>query len=479
MDIHILRDGTQIGPFTEDAVQSLLKQGSVQINDLAWRPGMPQWVPLVNLLYPGTTPPPPPTMVAPPPPPPAEVPPVEAPDVAIPVAAAPAAPPGEPATEKQKAFLSYMGVAFAPDVTREAASFIVNDTMENPKNPVRLAQWNLDRLKLYPQLFAAEVLARKENRSQRFLEISQGAGAEFFNKVTKAHCQVLVGYLDVKHPNWDADEREATWNYFFPAIAEKFPQLLTHAAKGKFKYPEGPKVAAELSSPVKVKARPAKSRPLALLKGVFFGVAILGILWLVKTKVIDVQGHESGNPVAGKPASPAPARSGPAEERSAAAKPAALPPSEAPAPVAEKTPDAGPPAGEMAAATNPASPAAAPNTGSPAGAPAPSMAPATGNSISLFGTELTPAAAAPATAAAPSNLPPATPLRTTLLLTKAVEIPNAFGKVTLKPGTPVKLIQVSGASIKVQYLNDIVTIPTSSTDFGTDPATPPAAPVAQ
>ena len=35
MDIHILRDGKQTGPFSEETLQVLLKQGSIMINDLA------------------------------------------------------------------------------------------------------------------------------------------------------------------------------------------------------------------------------------------------------------------------------------------------------------------------------------------------------------------------------------------------------------------------------------------------------------
>ena len=112
MDIRILRDGTEIGPFPEETVQTLLQQGSIAITDLAWCPGLPQWVPLANLLYASDTPPPPPGSVPPPPPIPqaAEVP-FELPQVTA-----------EPATAKQKAFLTYMGVAFAAEIDREDAS---------------------------------------------------------------------------------------------------------------------------------------------------------------------------------------------------------------------------------------------------------------------------------------------------------------------------------------------------------------------
>ena len=37
MNIYILREGNQEGPFSEEATQNMLKQGSVLIGDLAWR----------------------------------------------------------------------------------------------------------------------------------------------------------------------------------------------------------------------------------------------------------------------------------------------------------------------------------------------------------------------------------------------------------------------------------------------------------
>ncbi|HYR58726.1 MAG TPA: DUF4339 domain-containing protein [Chthoniobacteraceae bacterium] len=265
MDIQILHDGDETGPYTEEAVQALLKDGSVRIDDLAWRPGMDDWIPLVKLLYPAAS------------------------------AAAPARPAApvdedaaragarEPATKRQKAFLSYLGIAFPPEITREDASLLVNDAMENPKDPARVARWNDERLRLYPELFAAEIQARKENRAQRYFEICQEEGAACFDKVTRAHCQVLVGHLDVRFPNWDANEREAPWKYFFPALAEKFPQLVTEEGKEKLKQLEGaraPEPAAH-SSPVVARTRSSSpvKKILALVRGAIIGLVILAALW--------------------------------------------------------------------------------------------------------------------------------------------------------------------------------------------------------
>ena len=50
MDIFILHDGKEIGPFGEETAQTLINQGTVEADDLAWRPGMTNWITLRTLL---------------------------------------------------------------------------------------------------------------------------------------------------------------------------------------------------------------------------------------------------------------------------------------------------------------------------------------------------------------------------------------------------------------------------------------------
>ena len=46
MDIHIQRDGQQMGPYTLEQISEYLSQDSLLITDYAWHAGLPQWVPL-------------------------------------------------------------------------------------------------------------------------------------------------------------------------------------------------------------------------------------------------------------------------------------------------------------------------------------------------------------------------------------------------------------------------------------------------
>jgi hypothetical protein len=126
------------------------------------------------------------------------------------------------------------------------------------------------------------VQTRKEDRVQLFFDLCQTAGADHFTGVTKAHCQVLVAFLDVKFPRWDADQAEATERYFFPAIAEKFPQLVNKAWRGRLHYGDGASVSGRTrhSPAIKAPEKPATAFG-AIVRGVFVGLFILAVLYLV------------------------------------------------------------------------------------------------------------------------------------------------------------------------------------------------------
>ncbi len=498
MDIYILRDGAQIGPFSEETTQRLLKQGSVLLTDMAWTQDMPQWIPLQNVLYPvqpGTTPPPPP--------PPLQS--APAPEtVAAPAPAAPAAAvSSEPATPRQKAFLSYMGLPFGDNIGKEEAALLMHNAMENPKDAARVAKWNDDRLRLHPELFAAEIQAKKDSRSQKFFDLAHTMGADCFDGLTKAHAQVLVGYLDVKFPNWDANETEAAWNYFFPAVAEKFPDVVREEWRDRLKYPTGPKVSAALKgrrASQKITKKQSSLSPFyALCKGLVIGILtlliIVGGLWgyknpdivsaLVKksgvegmvkaTKIVMVSGASPAPTTTPAPTAPSPELAAndagltpadPAMTPDAGATPAAptapAAPSEsapaemtAPAPSEAAAPAATPPA-------RPATPAKPQSSldslfGPPAGSsPMAPSAPAAGSA------EATPAAPTAPTAPVAPTAPAS---KTTVTLTRAVDANLAFGRAKIPAGTQLKIVSRDATSVKVSYLNTVVTIPLAATDL--------------
>ena len=429
MEIYILRAGKETGPFNEETTQALLKSGSVMINDLAWTTGLSNWTPLIQVLYPSATSRQ--TM------PPAETRPSE-----------------EPATARQKAFLSYIGVRFPTDITRERAAILASEAVENPKSSARVKQWDEDRLKLHPELFAEELQAKKEKRPSVFLALCQTEGMDRFVGVTKAHCQVLMGYLDVRFPNWDAHDPATATEYFFAAIAEKFPQVVRKRWRGKFKFPDGPKVAAELLSKGAVGNRPRAALTAGVLvRGVVVGLVIFLIVYVGKELLLKdgapSAGREMASPATAFIKSTAPQDEPPklARESSGAAstiepvstkidEPASTQETTAPVSPVEKT----------ASATPPAPPTDTTPTFDQPAAPAPSPTDVSNTPVDT----------------ATANQHPA---RTLAAITKPTDVHLRFGKARLPVGTKLKIISQDGAVIRASHLGEEVLVPIENTDL--------------
>jgi type IV secretory pathway VirB10-like protein len=187
----------------------------------------------------------------------------------------------------------------------------------------------------------------------------------------------------------------------------------------------------------------------AVMRGVFVGLLILGLLWIGRGA------FASKTPPAKKSAA-------------TAATPAA---EEAAAPVANVAP-ATAPEKKTAAMQAPEKPATAAAPPAPAPAPAspePAMAAAEAK-LPDAKSDLPAMSETPAAAAAPGLIPPS-PARTSVILTKAVQIPlPPYGKISIPPGTTVKIVAQNGSALTVRYLDHEVTVPASSTDLGTDTA---------
>ncbi len=439
MDIYILREGQEIGPFNEAKTHTLLNQGSIGMTDLSWCPGMSKWLPLSEVI--------------------SSLPTEDSePEESIAAAESQAATneisdaPFESATRKQRALLAFLGIAVENLLSRTQAALIISDTMEDATCSGRFSQWQTERLTLHPDLFAAEIQAKRAGRADHFHHLAHTEGAAYFVNFAKPHAQALVSYLDLSFPTWDTKEATAARDYFFPAIAEKFPQHVKPEWQGRLHYPNGVKGTPELAGPTPaLRPPPARSGGLpimAMARGIFFGLLILGVAWFVRKKLTGADANAAGPGAASsaKATAPAPAATAVAEASSATADAAPPSPTTAPAesPETMQTPDAAASSsGEMTA------PAAA----------APPVMPATDS--------------APAARTVPSAPPPAmTPIR----LTKPAEVKLAFGKVVLPAGTTVKFLAQEGPWLRVQYIKDTIFVPATSTNVNDLPPAPAAEP---
>jgi hypothetical protein len=52
LDFYVAREGKHFGPFTEADARNYLADGRVRADDLCWRPGMDNWLPVSQVLLP-------------------------------------------------------------------------------------------------------------------------------------------------------------------------------------------------------------------------------------------------------------------------------------------------------------------------------------------------------------------------------------------------------------------------------------------
>lgn len=475
MEIFIIRDGQQSGPFSEDAVQKMLADGSVRTQDVGWYKGLPSWLPLGELLKsqpaPGGGSP--------------------APDAATPPSpTSGSSRDSAPMTAKQRAFLKYLGAEFGENVTMQRAAIAVSEALENPKLQARIRKWHDEKLRLHPDVFQDEIDFRKANRAIRYTELCQTEGAEVVRDVTKAHVQVLIESLDKLYPNWEAEPRSALWDYLFPSIGEHFPKLVRTAWKGRLKLGGTSKVAA-MAAGVQAGQQPSAAMVpppappsvlMAIGRGIVYGAIALAVI-IGGKYVWDQQLAGKSKPVPNNPpAAPAPA------EPVAAPPEAALPAAAPAAPVEKAAVPENPP--EKVPAPEPEKPAPAPASAAvpTPDAPAPPPAPPMAESKPPVPEEK-PAAPAPAAPtaepkpAAPAEQPvnpPATASppavsRTSVTLLQGIAVNLANGQVTLPAGTPLKLLAIDGANLRVGWNNNVFLVPAVATDVATHPPATPAA----
>jgi hypothetical protein len=540
MDIYIIQDGERKGPYTVDQLQSQLKDRQIFLEDMAWRKGLPGWLPLSEVLESGSL-----QLDLPPP--------VSglsgiASSTRIPSSIRTGAKTGMAASPKVHALLQYVGISVPPNATRDDLAVLLCEAYEKPAYFPKLSRWSEDKFRLHPELFTDELEVKKENRTQHYFEVGTHEGADIFKDLTKAHCAVLIQYLDTKHPGWERHPQEAVWEYFFPAIAEKFGDLVLPGWHGRLHYRTAqknragaPRVQAG-AMPVAGRGAAAAvrmpiARPVVVARGnpVFRGVkagamvlgVLVGVLWMAnhrdqllalvnpaKTErkpdmvraaepTVNPTPSQTGGDVIGemplvppaqpetsqptatvavvKPVEPTPAAGAGVPELFPGSAPAMTPPESSPAVPAPM--NGGDPS--MNPSMNGATASGSMNTASSMSPPAPvGLPPAVGvgQTFDPFGQPTPgsgPVTTTPAVPQTPTTV--ATPKRY-LSTVRSVEGRTNRGKMTIPANSPLTLVRIEGQNLHVRFKNlpDIMVIPASATDFNewaaAQSGTTPAAP---
>ena len=481
MDIFIIREGRQAGPFSEDAVKAFLTEGTARPADMGWTKGMAEWRPLSEVLRVSSAPVNGAAAGAE-----SETPPSAATLIAA----------ETPATAKQKAFLKYLGAEFGENLTKQRAALAVSDALETPKLQPRIRKWHDDKVRLHADIFQDEIDYRRANRTNRYLERIQTEGADVLKDVTKAHVQVLVESLDKKNPGWESEPEAALWDHLLPAIGGHFPQLVQPAHKGLMKSGGGSRIARAATRGLSAAASIVMPRPQtgtlgAMLRGVILGVIALGGILLghhywqksrtQAAPVAPASPEKKDTPPATVAANdPAPKEAAPelpgklVAENKLPELPPGLPPEKPAAPAPDPVP-------APSAPNDPPAPAPAMNAEKPAVPAAPATPEEKPTAPPPAAPAMTPEAPAPAAPAAVTPPQPSAP-RATVKLTQGIGVMLPNGQVKLLAGTVLRYLATEGPNIRVSWNNNVFFVPALATDINepvpapADPAGAPAAP---
>ena len=413
MEIYLLRGGKETGPFDREAVEGMYRRGEVGEMDFAWRSGLVKWERVGDFLRVGKV------------------------------------------TGRESGVVERVKgeelPTFGTVKLSEAESVRVEVEVEEKKK----AEWTSEERKI-----------RQAERAVVYQDFCQSVGVEYFTKVSKAHCLVVIGYLDERFPDWDGEVAEASRRYFFPAMAEKFPQLVVAGWRGKLRF-EGEKRKVSTGGEGKAWAgwRAVRAIPWPPLgRALVLGGILVGMGWFVFKLSVPAVGKRSGASMGLEAKAGGDGATVVEKQESVLVDPlgggGAAGKEEADPKMVERVPPGKvEPEGGGGVVVDPLAPAPSPVVVDPL-APAPSPVVVVDPVVPSVPVAVVPPVEVVAVA------------KSVLKLTKPFEFQLAYGKVRLPVGTSVKFLSREGEMVKVDYLKTILTVPIGSTDYGTPEPVP-------
>ena len=413
MEIYLLRGGKETGPFDREAVEGMYRRGEVGEMDYAWRSGLVKWERVGDFLRVGKV------------------------------------------TGRESEVVERLKdeelPTFGTVKLSEAESVRVEVEVEEKKKE----EWTNEERKI-----------RQAERAVVYQDFCQSVGVEYFTKVSKAHCLVVIGYLDERFPDWDGEVAEASRRYFFPAMAEKFPQLVVAGWRGKLRF-EGEKKMVSTAGEGKAWAgwRAVRAIPWPPLgRAVVLGGILVGMGWFVFKLSVPAVGKRSGASMGLEAKAGGDGATVVEKPESVLVDPlggggVAVKEEADPKMVERVPPGKVEPEGGGGVVVDPLAPAPSPVVVDPL-APAPSPVVVVDPVVPSMPVAVVPPVEVVAVA------------KSVLKLTKPFEFQLAYGKVRLPVGTSVKFLSREGEMVKVDYLKTILTVPIGSTDYGTPEPVP-------
>ncbi len=225
--IHVARCGKEIGQFEEERdILSGLRDGSLLMDDYYWCEGMSEWKHLSALeISKGALA-------------------TQAQKDALKAAGLPfdelttkaqvtalfSAGSNGPATAKQLALLSYLGRPISENISKKEATDRIDAIVGDSDGADKFRDWNDDKLILFPDIFADEIAARKEECFAEYnaFRADLGARASGLPKLSMEDATRIFAYLDATRPGWMKPRGAMCMDHFLPCVEAKIHLSPTH-----------------------------------------------------------------------------------------------------------------------------------------------------------------------------------------------------------------------------------------------------------
>jgi hypothetical protein len=175
-------------------------------------------------------------------------------------------------TPKQIAYLTYLGVRGAENMTKEQASERIEQLIESESLRQKREDWITDRLMLYPDLYKDEIEYMLNEELAELLHgyvRSRVVGAT--EKLTKQKIRDVIANLTSEDPNWW--QAKGKREVFFERLTMIFPRCVDGRTPEKLVDQPEPK---DFKTPARVTSTPKRSGCLTMI---CFILATIVLIW--------------------------------------------------------------------------------------------------------------------------------------------------------------------------------------------------------
>src|SRR6266496_1900168 len=135
-----------------------------------------------------------------------------------------------PASAKQLALLSYLGHPAPENLSKKDATELIDTVLGDADRGDKFRDWDDDKLILFPDVFADEIAARKEEcfAEYKSFRAELGSAASELPKLSPNQANRIFAYLDASRPGWMKPRIAMFLDHFLPCVEAKIHLASLH-----------------------------------------------------------------------------------------------------------------------------------------------------------------------------------------------------------------------------------------------------------